>query len=503
MGFGIRAIRAPRTLLRLENSPAPREGSRCGGTHRRSPGPPSGRVVFGEGLFAIARRGEDPRNRYLDRVCPSSTPELFQFHPGLGESTLLHEDVRDLVKDVGLSRSRQRFLYDSSAPSRFPSRSRDTRRGSGCRPAIRLGLRRYRFRAGCTCLCGKKKEGQGPRGDEGFASVPPGKYQPFVLYTLYPANREEDPMSEAAALSNCPIRESSPRCCPRWGARELFFEKPGPSRSLWRMAGSNGSFRGPTRESAFASSSAEKRITPIRTTGRPNPFSPFRTTSPATRKGRRRRRASRVGTVGPRPTVVACRRRPGGSARKSRSSGRSTGSRGNSPGRCGRSGDLVGVASTHRGCRPPRRLHAREQTYCVLAVQAVAGDGGGLTMGTNRRAGPGGSSSSTGGFRSCWPARPPGGRCGRSTRRSSRRADAGRPLLRGGRDDGSRGGRARPGGGPRPAGGCRSTRRNWGSGSGAPGVDRDDATLPGKRGSYGIDDEGIPGSGPCWSTAGS
>ena len=60
-------------------------------------------VVLGQGLFAIARRGEDPRQKIpRPRVPPVHRQSLFQFLPGLGEPPLLHEDVGDLVEDVRL-----------------------------------------------------------------------------------------------------------------------------------------------------------------------------------------------------------------------------------------------------------------------------------------------------------------------------------------------------------------------------------------------------------------
>ena len=123
------------------------------------------------------------------------------------------------------------------------------------------------------------------------------------------------------------------------------------------------------------------------------------------------------------------------------------------PGGAAGAGDLVGVAAPHRGCRPPRRLLPRGPD--VLRPRRPGRGGGRRGLDDGVRIGGRDRGARVPRRRGTGTAGPQGrreGGAGAPRGEAPRRADAGRPFLRSGRDDGSRGGRARPGGGPRPAG---------------------------------------------------
>ena len=135
-----------------------------------------------------------------------------------------------------------------------------------------------------------------------------------------------------------------------------------------------------------------------------------------------------------------------------------------------------------------------EQTYCVLAVQAVAGDDGGLTMGYESAGGTEGLEFLEGGVpeelarkaagravRALHAAKLPGGRM--PVVLSS---DAGGTMVHEAVGHGLEADLARRG--------MSVYKEKLGERVGSPLVSiADDATVPGKRGSYGIDDEGTPG----------
>ena len=135
-----------------------------------------------------------------------------------------------------------------------------------------------------------------------------------------------------------------------------------------------------------------------------------------------------------------------------------------------------------------------EQTYCVLAVQAVAGDGAGLTMGYESAGGTEGLEFLEGGVpeelarkaagravRALHAAKLPGGRM--PVVLSS---EAGGTMVHEAVGHGLEADLARRG--------MSVYKEKPGERVGSPLVSIvDDATVPGKRGSYGIDDEGTPG----------
>jgi TldD protein len=134
------------------------------------------------------------------------------------------------------------------------------------------------------------------------------------------------------------------------------------------------------------------------------------------------------------------------------------------------------------------------QTYCVLAVQAVAGDGGGLTMGYESAGGTEGLEFLDGGVpenlarkasgravRALHATKLPGGRM--PVVLSS---EAGGTMVHEAVGHGLEADLARRG--------MSVYKEKLGERIGSPLVSiADDATVPGKRGSYGIDDEGTPG----------
>jgi hypothetical protein len=187
------------------------------------------------------------------------------------------------------------------------------------------------------------------------------------------------------------------------------------------MAGSNGWFPGPTPGSGFASCSAGKRITPTRTTGPPNPFSHFRTISPATRRGTASPRRF-LRPHGRRAVPPSCAWSPprAGSGRRSRWCGKSTGLRGNSPRRFGRSGSRTrSRCVAWRWPRIPASSPARSRRTASSPSRPWRGTTAGSRWGTNPLAGRKDSSSSTAGFRKRSRARPPGGRCACCMRQNS------------------------------------------------------------------------------------
>jgi TldD protein len=135
-----------------------------------------------------------------------------------------------------------------------------------------------------------------------------------------------------------------------------------------------------------------------------------------------------------------------------------------------------------------------EQTYCVLAVQAVAGDGGGLTMGYESAGGTEGLEFLEGGVperiarkaagravRALHATKLPGGRM--PVVLSS---EAGGTMVHEAVGHGLEADLARRG--------MSVYKEKLGERIGSPLVSiADDATIPGKRGSHGIDDEGTPG----------
>jgi len=135
-----------------------------------------------------------------------------------------------------------------------------------------------------------------------------------------------------------------------------------------------------------------------------------------------------------------------------------------------------------------------EQTYCVLAVQAVAGDGGGLTMGYEPAGGTEGLEFLDGGIperialkaagravRALHAAKLPGGRM--PVVLSS---EAGGTMVHEAVGHGLEADLA--------GRGMSVYKEKRGERIGGPPVSiADDASIPGKRGSYGIDDEGTPG----------
>ncbi|HEX7518930.1 MAG TPA: TldD/PmbA family protein, partial [Candidatus Deferrimicrobium sp.] len=135
-----------------------------------------------------------------------------------------------------------------------------------------------------------------------------------------------------------------------------------------------------------------------------------------------------------------------------------------------------------------------EQTYCVLAVQAVAGDDGGLTMGYESAGGTEGLEFLDGevpellarkaagrAVRALHAAKLPGGRM--PVVLSS---EAGGTMVHEAVGHGLEADLARRG--------MSVYKEKLGERIGSPLVSiADDATVPGKRGSYGIDDEGTPG----------
>jgi TldD protein len=135
-----------------------------------------------------------------------------------------------------------------------------------------------------------------------------------------------------------------------------------------------------------------------------------------------------------------------------------------------------------------------EQTYCVLAVQCVAGDGAGLTMGYESAGGTEGLEFLEGGVpgelarkaagravRALHAAKLPGGRM--PVVLSS---DAGGTMVHEAVGHGLEADLARRG--------MSVYKEKVGERVGSRLVSIvDDATVPGKRGSYGIDDEGTPG----------
>ncbi len=135
-----------------------------------------------------------------------------------------------------------------------------------------------------------------------------------------------------------------------------------------------------------------------------------------------------------------------------------------------------------------------EQTYCVLAVQAVAADDGGLTMGYESAGGTEGFEFIDGGVpellarkaagravRALQAAKLPGGRM--PVVLSS---EAGGTMVHEAVGHGLEADLARRG--------MSVYKEKLGERVGSPLVSiADDATVPGKRGSYGIDDEGTPG----------
>jgi TldD protein len=134
-----------------------------------------------------------------------------------------------------------------------------------------------------------------------------------------------------------------------------------------------------------------------------------------------------------------------------------------------------------------------EQTYCVLAAHAVAGDDGGLTMGYETAGGTGGLEFLDGGVpellarkaagravRALHAARLPGGRM--PVVLSS---EAGGTMVHEAVGHGLEADLARRG--------MSVYRERLGERIGSALVSiADDSTVPGKRGSYGIDDEGTP-----------
>ena len=135
-----------------------------------------------------------------------------------------------------------------------------------------------------------------------------------------------------------------------------------------------------------------------------------------------------------------------------------------------------------------------EQTYCVLAVQAVAGDGGGLTMGYESAGGTEGLEFLDGGVpenlarkasgravRALHATKLPGGRM--PVVLSS---EAGGTMVHEAVGHGLEADLARRG--------MSVYKEKLGERIGSPLVSiADDATVPGKRGSYGMDDEGTSG----------
>jgi TldD protein len=135
-----------------------------------------------------------------------------------------------------------------------------------------------------------------------------------------------------------------------------------------------------------------------------------------------------------------------------------------------------------------------EQTYCVLAVQVVAGDDGGLTMGYESAGGTEGLEFLDDGVpsllagkaagravRALHAAKLPGGRM--PVVLSS---EAGGTMVHEAVGHGLEADLARRG--------MSVYKEKLGERIGSPLVSiADDATVPGKRGSYGIDDEGTPG----------
>ena len=236
------------------------------------------------------------------------------------------------------------------------------------------------------------------------------------------------------------------------------------------------------------------------------PSRAFERPLPLRGRGRRRRGASRVGAVGPRADR---RPRAAGRAGDRREGRAGAGGRpdreGILPGGAAGPGDLVGIAAPHRGRRPPRRLRPRGTD--VLRPRRPGRGGGRRGLDDGVRIGGRDRGARVPRRRGSGAAGPQGrreGGAGAPRGEAPRRADAGRPLLRGGRDDGPRGGRARPGGGPRPAG-------DVGLQGEAGGAHREPAGLHRRRrhrprasaARTGSTTKGRPGSGPCWSTAGS
>ena len=142
----------------------------------------------------------------------------------------------------------------------------------------------------------------------------------------------------------------------------------------------------------------------------------------------------------------------------------------------------------------PGVFAGEEQTYCVLAVQAVAGDDGGLTMGYESAGGteglefldgevPEGLARKAAGraVRALHAAKLPGGRM--PVVLSS---EAGGTMVHEAVGHGLEADLARRG--------MSVYKEKRGERIGSPLVSiADDATVPGKRGSFGIDDEGTPG----------
>jgi TldD protein len=135
-----------------------------------------------------------------------------------------------------------------------------------------------------------------------------------------------------------------------------------------------------------------------------------------------------------------------------------------------------------------------EQTYCVLAVQAVAGDGAGLTMGYESAGGTEGLEFLDGEVPSLL-ARKAAGRAVRALHAAKfpggrmpvvLSAEAGGTMVHEAVGHGLEADLARRG--------MSVYQEKLGERIGSPLVSiADDATIPGKRGSYGIDDEGTPG----------
>ncbi len=135
-----------------------------------------------------------------------------------------------------------------------------------------------------------------------------------------------------------------------------------------------------------------------------------------------------------------------------------------------------------------------EQTYCVLAVQCVAGDGAGLTMGYESAGGTEGLEFLEGGVPGEL-ARKAAGRAVRAlhaAKLSGGRmpvvlsSEAGGTMVHEAVGHGLEADLARRG--------MSVYKEKLGERVGSPLVSIvDDATVPGKRGSYGIDDEGTPG----------
>jgi TldD protein len=135
-----------------------------------------------------------------------------------------------------------------------------------------------------------------------------------------------------------------------------------------------------------------------------------------------------------------------------------------------------------------------EQTYCVLAVQAVAGDDRGLTMGYESAGGTEGLEFLDGGVPSLL-ARKAAGRAVQALHAAKLpggrmpvvlSSEAGGTMVHEAVGHGLEADLARRG--------MSVYKEKLGERIGSPLVSiADDATVPGKRGSYGIDDEGTPG----------